>query len=429
MIGGMSIVQRATNISLRPQTEWPVIAAEPASLAGIFTGYIAPLAAIGPVALVIGLSIVGVGVPFIGTYRTPLLASLAQAALTFVLILIGVAIMTAIAGALAPRFGGRRDSLAALKLVGYAYTPAFIAGVLGLFPPLSFLEIFAALWTLYVFYKGAPALVLSAPDKALPYTATCVVCGIVLGLFVSLIFGAIGFTTGAFAGHTPGLTSSADTQGRDVAASMLGAAMGGGASNAQSAKNMVDAVATAGADADAAQASGDANAQAQAGINALSAIVRGGKDPVKPIAREALTTLLPDSAGGLARATHESSSGTFAGLAASSANATYGNGDTTIELDVADLGNMGGIAAIASIGTTMSVESDSDTGYEKNVDVDGHKVHEKWVADGKHSDLLEIVDNRYAISATGTGVDIGTALDALKSVDVAKMQSLGAASK
>ena len=424
----MSIVDRAINISLRPQSEWPVIAVEPGSVAGIFTGYIAPLAAIGPIALVIGLSIVGVGIPFVGTYRAPIGTSVAQAVLSFVMILVGVAIMSAIAGALAPKFGGRRDSLAALKLVGYAYTPAFIAGVLGLFPPISFLEIFAGLWTLFVFYKGAPALLMSTPDKALAYTATCVACGIALGIAGMLVGGAVGFTTGAF-GHRPGITDAGDAQGRAVVASVLGSAMGGGASNDQSAQKMVDAVATAGADADKAQASGDANAQAQAGLNALNSIVRGGKAAVQPIAREQLKSLLPDSAGGLARTSSEGSSGSFAGIAGSSANATYGNaGNGTIEVDVADLGNMGGIAAIANIGANLQIESETDSGYEKNVDVDGRKVHEKWTNDGKHSDLMEIIDNRYAITVTGTGVDIDTALAALKSVNVAKFQSLGAAS-
>ena len=33
--------------------------------------YVVPLAAIGPIALVLGRSIVGVSVPFLGTYRTP----------------------------------------------------------------------------------------------------------------------------------------------------------------------------------------------------------------------------------------------------------------------------------------------------------------------------------------------------------------------
>ena len=426
----MSIVDRAINISLRPQSEWPVIAAEPGSVAGIFMGYIAPLAAIGPIALIIGLSIVGVGLPFVGTYRAPLGTSLTQAVLTFVMILIGVAIMSAIAGALAPRFGGRRDALAALKLVGYAYTPAFIAGVLGLFPPLSFLEIFAGLWTLYVFYKGAPPLLLSAPDKALAYTATCVVCGIALGFVGMLVGGAAGFATGGFGSHRPGIVDSSDAQDRAVVASVLGKAMGGVASNQQSAQNMVDAVATAGADADTAQASGDANAQAQAGLNALNSIVRGGKPAVKPIAREQLKSLLPNSAGGLARASSEGNSGTFAGIAGSSATATYGTaGSGTIDVNVADLGNMGGIAAIANIGTNLQIESETDSGYEKNVDVNGRKVHEKWTTEGKHSDLMEIVDNRYAIGVTGTGIDIDTALAALKSVDVAKFQALGAATQ
>lgn len=424
----MSIVDRATNVSLRPQAEWPVIAAEPASFAGIFSGYVAPLAAIGPLALIVGLSIVGVGVPFLGTYRAPLSTSIPQAVLTFVMILIGVAIMSAIAGALAPKFGGRRDPVAALKLVAYAYTPAFIAGVLGLFPPLTFLEVFAALWTLYVFYRGAPALLMSAPEKALPYTATCVACGIVLGFVAMLVVGAVGFTTGAFGAHGAGVAAS-DAQGRAVVASVLGSAMGGGANNEQSAQKMVDAVTAAGANADKAQASGNADAQAQAMIKGLNSIVRGGKDPVTPIARERLKNLLPDSAGGLARASSEGSSGSLAGVAGSSANATYGGtGAGTIEIELSDLGNMGGIAAIANIGTNLQVESTSDDGYEKNVDVDGHKVHEKWTNDGKHSDLLEIVDNRFAISVTGTGVEMDRALGALRSVDMAKFQALGAAS-
>ena len=426
----MSIVDRATNISLRPQSEWPVIAAEPASVSGIFTGYIAPLAAIGPIALVIGLSVVGVGVPFVGTYRAPIGASVTQAVVTFVLILIGVAVMSAIAGALAPRFGGRRDTLAALKLVGYAYTPAFVAGILGLVPPLSFLEIFAGLWTLYVFYKGAPALVMSAPDKALAYTATCVACGIAIGFAGMIVGGAVGFATGGFGSHRPRITDARDAQGRAVVASILGSAMGGGASNQQSAQNVVDAVASAGADAEKARASGDANAQAQAGLNALSSIVRGGKAAVKPIAREQLKSLLPDSAAGLARTSSAGGSGTFAGIAGSSANATYGTaGSGTIEINVADLGNMAGIAAIANIGANLQIESETDSGYEKNVDVDGRRVHEKWSNEGKHSDLMEIVDNRYAIGVTGTGVDIGAALDALKSVDVARFRSLGEASR
>jgi hypothetical protein len=425
----MTILDRAKRITLQPQQEWPVIAAEPASAAGIVTGYVAPLAAISPVALVIGLSIVGVGVPFVGTYRAPLGSSIVQAVFTFVMILIMVAAMSAIASALAPTFGGRRDSVAAFKLVGYSYTPALIAGVLGLFPPLTFFEIFAALWTLYVFYRGAPPLALSARDKAVPYTAACIACGIVLGFVLTLAGGAVGLTMGAYSHPGSFAAASSDAQGTAIVAGVLGAAMGGGAGNAQSAQKMVDTVAAAGHQAQTAADSNDTAAQTQAGLAAVASLVRGGKDAVKPIAHDDLKTLLPDSAGGLPRIAAEGSSGSFAGIAGSSADAKYGTDGNSIEISVADLGNMGGIAAAANIAATLQIESDGDTGYEKNVDVDGRRVHEKWTNDGKRSELLEIVDNRYAVSVDGTGVDMDTALAALRGVDMAKFQALGSAAK
>ena len=42
----MALVDRVKNILLSPRTEWPVIDAEPATVASLYTGYIMPLAAI-----------------------------------------------------------------------------------------------------------------------------------------------------------------------------------------------------------------------------------------------------------------------------------------------------------------------------------------------------------------------------------------------
>ncbi len=41
----MSIVQRAKNIIIKPADEWNVIAGEPATVGGLFTGYAMILAA------------------------------------------------------------------------------------------------------------------------------------------------------------------------------------------------------------------------------------------------------------------------------------------------------------------------------------------------------------------------------------------------
>ena len=65
----MALVERARRIVMQPREEWPVIAAETATVRDLYTGYIMPLAAIGPAASFIGLSVLGIRLPFAGTIR------------------------------------------------------------------------------------------------------------------------------------------------------------------------------------------------------------------------------------------------------------------------------------------------------------------------------------------------------------------------
>lgn len=426
----MSLIERVKNITLRPNAEWPVIAGEPSSLGGIYTGYVAPLAAINPIALFIGLSIIGVSIPFIGTYRTPFFSGLSQAIFSFVMVLIGLLIFAAIVNALAPTFGGRKNLNAAFKLVAYSATPGFVAGVLSLFPPLAILEIFAALWGLYIFYVGVPVVMQTTKDKALPYTALSMVCALVIGFVLSLTIGAVmgvvGFATGGFGHQVSAISSPAtdEAQGKAIAAAIIGNAMGGNESDKKDAAKLVDGVTQAGKAADTATASGDSGAQAAAGVSVLKSLVSGGKGDVKTIPREALKTLLPESVAGLPRTTAESQSGSFAGIAASGASAVYGDDKNgTIELSVADMGNMGGLALIANLGANLT-SSDSDEGFTKTVEIDGRKIHEQWTAASKKSQAFEIIDNRFAVSADGAGVAMETAVQALGSIDVGRFAQL-----
>jgi len=426
----MSLVDRARNITLRPAAEWPVIATEDSSVRGLYAGYIAPLALIGPIALFIGLSIVGITVPFIGTIRTPLVPGLTQAIISFAFILLAVFLMTLLVNALAPTFGAQKNNLAALKLVAYSYTPALVAGIFGIFPPFAVLGVLAALWGLYLFYVGVPIIMKTTKDKALPYTVVTVVSAFVLGFvlsaMVSVVMGSVGMTAFGPGYRAFGSSPVSDeSQGKQIVANILSRAMGGGAANQKQADQVVNGVTEAGKQAEQAEQSKDPNAQAQAGVNVLKSLITGGNKAVKPIAREDLKTLLPDSVIGMQRTSSDSNSGTVAGISGSSANATYADGQhNTVELEVGDMGNLGGLAALAKLGANI-VQTESDAGYEKNVDVDGRTVHEKWTNDGKRSELFEIVDDRYAVSVTGQGVDMDTALKALQTVDVAKFAQLG----
>src|ERR1700722_18371912 len=102
------IVQRARNILLKPAETWSVIAEEPASAGGLFTGYAVILAAIPPVASFIGGPVFGHGI-FGITYRPPFIGALVGAILQYVLSLVGVYIVALIIDALAPTFGGQKN--------------------------------------------------------------------------------------------------------------------------------------------------------------------------------------------------------------------------------------------------------------------------------------------------------------------------------
>src|SRR5262245_51686567 len=121
----MAIVQRIKSICLKPKDEWQVIATETSSTADLLKNYALPLAAIGAVAGFIGMSFVGITIPLIGTVRTPIGSGLVGAIVRLGLSLGGVYILALIIDALAPKFGGEKNSAQALKVAVYSFTPGW----------------------------------------------------------------------------------------------------------------------------------------------------------------------------------------------------------------------------------------------------------------------------------------------------------------
>ncbi len=177
------LIARVKNILLSPATEWPVIAAESTSASAIYLGYVAPLVAIGVIATFIGHSVVGVA--FLG--RVGIGFGLAYAILHFLLSFLGVFLIALIVDLLAPSFGGQRDSLAALKVTVYSFTPGWVAGVLNIIPMLGILGIIAAFYGLYLLYLGLPVLMRCPQEKSIGYTIVTVVCAIVMWIVIGVL--------------------------------------------------------------------------------------------------------------------------------------------------------------------------------------------------------------------------------------------------
>ena len=184
----MNLVDRVKRILLSPRTEWEVIDNEPTTPAQLFTGYAMPLAAIGPIAQIIGYSVFGFTVPFAGHYRVPIGSAITSALVTYVLALVGTYVLGLIIDALAPTFNGQRSQIQALKVAVYANTASWIAGIFQLIPGLRLLTILG-LYSLYLLYLGLPVLMKSPRDKAVAYTAVVILAAIVLFTLTGMLAG------------------------------------------------------------------------------------------------------------------------------------------------------------------------------------------------------------------------------------------------
>ncbi len=182
---------RITNIVTRPKLEWPAIAAEPRDVAGLYRSYIVPLAAVPAVCRLIGMSVVGIAVPFVGYYRVGIATALTQAIVQYVLSLVGVYVAAIVIARLAPSFQSEADAAQATKLVAYSMTPIWVAGVLYLVPALGVLVILAALWSIYVFYVGVAPVMKTPPDKVIPYVVVSAVVIVAVYVVIALIAAAV----------------------------------------------------------------------------------------------------------------------------------------------------------------------------------------------------------------------------------------------
>ena len=331
----MDIKTRVRNILLTPNTEWPVIAEEPTDKGAVITGYVMPLAAIGAIAGFIGGSLVGMSLPFLGTYRVPIMTGLAGAVFAFVFAIIGVFILAFIINALAPTFGAQKDSNRAFKVAVYSYTPAWIAGALQILPALGVLGIIAALYGLYLLYLGLPALMKVPQEKAIGYTAVVVVCAIVLSFVVTSIGGLIVAPVAlAGMGADPVHPSAEPTFAPDSPMGKL-EALG---------RKMEES----GAKMEQAQKSGDTAAETAAAFEGLGTLLGGGKR-VEPVSIDQLKPLVPDQFAGLARQSSNAERNGMAGIMVAKAEASYGDGaGHSATLEITDSGGATGLLGLAS---------------------------------------------------------------------------------
>jgi hypothetical protein len=183
----MSFVERAKGILTNPRQEWAAIDNEPLNVAGLLTGYVLPLAAIGPVASALGWTIFGYG----GLLRLSAGAAVAFAITMFIMSIVAVFVCAWVINVLAPTFGATQDMPQAIKVSAYSMTAAWVAGIFNLIPALSPLAMIGGLYSLYLLYVGLPMLMKASADKAMSYTIVVVLVTVVVYIVAGTITRAI----------------------------------------------------------------------------------------------------------------------------------------------------------------------------------------------------------------------------------------------
>ena len=379
------MVDRIKRILLEPKAEWERIDGEVTTTRALFTGWAVPLAAIGPVAGLIGS--LAFGVSFLGiTYRPSAITAVSTAVIGYVVALLGIWLLAKIIDVLAPSFGAQKNAVQATKVAVYSATASWLAGIFQIIPSLSFLGILG-LYSLYLLYLGLPVLMKAPVDKAVTYFVAVLVAAVV----VFLVVGAVTATIASkVAGPISGLSSAGTTSGN---LNVPG----------------VGSVDLAKMEAASKQIEETVNKHAD------------GKLP--PVAAGDLQNLLPGSVAGWTRTEVESNSGSVGGIGGSNAQGRYTSGEKSMTLSVTD---MGAIGALSALGGALNIESNKQTesGYKKTATVEGRMVTEEWDTSSNSGKYETTVANRFLVSADGQAAKIDDLKAAVASIDLAKLSAL-----
>lgn len=404
------IIDRVKNILSTPKTEWPVAAAESATVKGLYSGYITIIAALPIIASFIKSSLIGNNAFGFHT-RTPIGAGVVGMVLHYVLALVLAYVVALIINALAPTFGGQKNMVQALKTVAYAWTASWVAGIAIIVPWLGLLIALAGgIYAIYLLYVGLPHTMKCPADKAAGYTAVSVIIAIVLSWIVGLILSLllIGSMGG---GAMSGLQTSTTTVTTD-SNSTLGqlAAMGQRADQASK-------------ELEAAQKSGDSHAQSAA-MGKLMGAMAGSNGAIEALAPDQIKSFLPDSLDGFKRTSLSAQRNGAMGMQVADASAAYsGDHGQQITLNVSDTGGAKGLMAMASA-MAPEQETETDHGYEKTYKSDGNLIHEEWDTQSKSGEYSVVVGQRFTVKANGNVDSIDQLKKAVGSVDLRKLESM-----
>lgn len=185
------LISTAKEFILEPKLAWDKHKFDTTSAKDHLTKYVFPLALIPAIASFIGIALIGTVSYGYRTHSFEL--GITQAVISLISTLFGVWLSGFIVHKLAPTFKTFVGLDSAVRLVGFAYTPVWVAGVLNIIPMLGVLIFIAGIYGLYILYLGFGPVTNVSEEKKVGYfivsLITIVLVYAILGMVLGSLFG------------------------------------------------------------------------------------------------------------------------------------------------------------------------------------------------------------------------------------------------
>jgi hypothetical protein len=175
----------------QPTQEWTAIAGEFTTPGPIYTRFLLPMAAIGPIAATVGAFLFGGergSVLTFGVVPVKLGAAVQAGVLEFVLHLAGAYGLAVAIDVIGASVGGQRNRVQALKVAAYGSTPYWLAGVFAVFPRIEPLGMLIGLYSVRLYAMGLPTVMKTPRDRTAAYTLlTSIAAGLLVLIITAII--------------------------------------------------------------------------------------------------------------------------------------------------------------------------------------------------------------------------------------------------
>lgn len=149
----------------------------------------------------------------------------------------------------------------------------------------------------------------------------------------------------------------------------------------------------------------------------------GATNPV--VHHSQLKALLPAEFAGMKRTNSEAGKQAAMGMNISYAEAEYSNDDASLRAKISDISAMGEFMKMAQYAWMNSeMERETDEGYERTTNIDGFSAMEKYDTSNKSGDLQIMVDGRFMVELSGSGVEMQSVKDLAAAINLKKLQAL-----